>query len=55
MEPLTLKARQPVEDAIENWDDDEDLQGLEDLQIRNASNTTVGSHPHHRDSISSRL
>ena len=55
MEPLTLKPRQSVEDAIENWDDDEDIQGLDDLQIRNTSTTTVGSHPHRRDSNSSRM
>ena len=55
MEQLTLKPRQPVEDAIENWDDDDDLQGLDDLQFRNVSSTTVGSQPHHRDSISSRM
>jgi len=55
MEPLTLKSRQPVEDDIECWDDDEDLQGIDDLQFRNVSSTTVGSSSHHRDSISSRV
>lgn len=55
MEPLTLKPRQAVEDAVENWDDDDDLQGLEDLHNRNFSSTTLGSVPHHRDSVSSRM
>ncbi|MCJ1407866.1 hypothetical protein MMC19_001937 [Ptychographa xylographoides] len=57
MEPLTLKPRQPVTDDIECWDDDEDLHGIDDLQFRNVSSTTVGtnkSFSHHRDSISSR-
>lgn len=48
--------RQHGEAAIENWDDDEDFQDLDGLQIRNASGTTVGSsYPNHRDSISSRM
>lgn len=57
MEPLTLKSRQPVKDEVECWDDDEDLQGIDDLQFRNASSTTIGSTyaPHHRESISSRV
>ena len=60
MEPLTLKSRQPVEDEIECWDDDDDLQGIEDIQFRAASTTTIASNSsnqpsHHRDSISSRL
>jgi hypothetical protein len=55
MEPLTLKPRQPVKPAIECWDDDGDLQGLDDLQFRQVSSTTIGS-AHlsgHRDSVSS--
>ncbi len=55
MEPLTLKPRQPIEDAIECWDDDDDLEGIDDLQFRNISSTTIGSSSHHRDSISSRM
>ncbi|MCJ1477296.1 hypothetical protein MMC13_005967 [Lambiella insularis] len=57
MDPLVLKPRLPVQDDVECWDDDEDLQGIEDLQFRNASSTTVAtslSSSHHRDSISSR-
>ena len=57
MELLNLKTRQPAKDDIECWDDDEDLQGIDDLQFRNVSSTTVGtskSSSHHRDSISSR-
>ncbi|MCJ1276093.1 hypothetical protein MMC21_003898 [Puttea exsequens] len=53
MEPLTLKPRKPVEDDIECWDDDEDLQGIDDLHLRNVSSTTFGSGSHHRDSLSS--
>ncbi|MCJ1466646.1 hypothetical protein MMC07_005266 [Pseudocyphellaria aurata] len=55
MEPLTLKPRQPIQEDIECWDDDEDLQG--NFQFRNASTTTIGSThmSYHRDSISSRM
>ncbi|MCJ1482652.1 hypothetical protein MMC06_002818 [Schaereria dolodes] len=60
MEALTLKPRQPVQDEIECWDDDDDLQGIDDLQFRNVSSTTVATNAstqlsHQRDSISSRL
>lgn len=55
MERLILKPRQPVTDDIECWDDDGDFQGLDGLQLRNVSSTTVGSThaSYHRDSISS--
>ena len=60
MEPLTLKPRQAVQDEIECWDDDDELQGIDDLQFRNVSTTTIGStnasyHREHRESISSRI
>ena len=56
MERLTLKQRQPAEEVIENWDDDEDLRAIDDLQFRNVSSTTIGSsQPHRRDSVSSRM
>ncbi|CAD6580366.1 MAG: hypothetical protein ASARMPRED_000196 [Alectoria sarmentosa] len=57
MEPLTLKPRQPAEDNMECWDDDDDLQGIDELQFRNVSSTTVGSTQasHFRDSTSSRM
>ncbi|KAI4085931.1 MAG: hypothetical protein LQ344_008008 [Seirophora lacunosa] len=57
MEPLTLKPRQPVEEDIECWDDDGDLQGMDNVQLRNASTTTIGSanSSFHRESISSRV
>ena len=60
METLTLKPREPVKEEIECWDDDDDLQGIDDLQFRNVSTTTVGTSTsthvsHHRDSVSSRL
>ena len=38
---------------VENWDDDGDFQGFDDLHFRNASTTTAGSY--RRDSTSSRL
>ncbi|KAL9031632.1 MAG: hypothetical protein Q9196_000346 [Gyalolechia fulgens] len=57
MEPLTLKPRQPVQDEIESWDEDGDLQGIENFQLRNVSTTTIGSagSSFHRESISSRV
>ena len=44
-------------ETLECWDDDDDLQGFENLHIRNISSTTVGSlqPPHHRESLSSRV
>lgn len=58
MEPLTLKPRPVVED-IECWDDDEDLQGNDEINFRSASvtttNTNVSASTSHRDSISSRI
>ena len=57
MEPLTLKPRQAVKDEIECWDDDDELQGIDDLQFRNVSSTTIASTnaSYHRESISSRI
>lgn len=57
MEPLTLKPRQPIQEDIECWDDDGDLQGIDNLQLRNVSTTTIGSANNsiHRESISSRV
>jgi hypothetical protein len=59
MEPLTLKQRQPVEDAeIEVWDDG-DFDDVDDIHIRTASTaTSLVSHPQsaaHRESASSRM
>lgn len=59
MEHLTLRSRQAVEELVECWDDDTDLQG-DDLHFRTTSIATAATdssaHPsHHRDSISSRL
>ena len=60
MEQHGLKLSQPLKGEIECWDHDEDLQGIDDLQFRDISSTTVGTHvsaqsSHHRDSISSRI
>ena len=42
---------------MECWDDDDDLQGIDELQFRNVSSTTVGSTQasHFRESTSSRM
>lgn len=42
---------------MECWDDDDDLQGIDELQFRNVSSTTIGSAQasHFRDSTSSRM
>lgn len=57
MEPLSLNPREPAKDDIECWDDDDDLQGIDDLHFRHASTTTIGSAnaSYHRESISSRI
>lgn len=59
MEALTTKPRQNIEE-VECWDNDEDLQGIDDLNFRMSSTTTASNSfstqpSHHRDSISSRL
>ncbi|KAG6015800.1 hypothetical protein E4U54_002968 [Claviceps lovelessii] len=43
MEPLRLKPRQPMEDEIENWDDDEDfvVEG-DELSFQSSFTTTTG-------------
>lgn len=49
-----MKPRQPVEDVVECWDDDEDLQGIDDLNFQNTSSTAISlSQPNRRDSLSS--
>ncbi|KAK3946310.1 protein byr4 [Diplogelasinospora grovesii] len=52
METLRLKPRQPVEDNIENWDDDDFLIDGEDLSIHSHS-ASVNAPSHRRDSQSS--
>lgn len=56
MEQLTLKPRKAaVEEPVENWDDDNDLDiGGDDFTFRSASVATTAA-SHQRDSISSRL
>ena len=56
MNQLTLKPRKaPVEEPIENWDDDNDLDiGGDDFTFRSASAATTTA-SHHRDSVTSRL
>lgn len=55
METLRLKERKPVEDDVENWDDDDDflIEG-DDLALRNPSSSS-SIPPHRRDSLASRL
>ncbi|PGH16550.1 hypothetical protein AJ79_01656 [Helicocarpus griseus UAMH5409] len=58
--PLRLRQTQEAEEAIECWDDDEDLQCNDDIQFRtvSAGTSVTGSSSFrpsgHRDSISSR-
>ncbi|KAE8147952.1 hypothetical protein BDV25DRAFT_159284 [Aspergillus avenaceus] len=59
MESLTLQVRRDNEETIECWDDDDDLQCYEDIQLRTASSATSVTNSSirrsgHRDSISSR-
>ncbi|KAL3470411.1 hypothetical protein BJX99DRAFT_239630 [Aspergillus californicus] len=59
MAPLTLEVRHDSEGAIECWDDDDELQCYEDIQLRAASSATSVTNSSvrrsgHRDSISSR-
>ena len=52
METLRLKTRPPVEDEIENWDDDDFLIDGDDLTI-NSHSTSTHAPSHRRDSHSS--
>ncbi|KAK0705115.1 hypothetical protein B0H67DRAFT_499518 [Lasiosphaeris hirsuta] len=52
METLRLKPRQPVEDPIENWDDDDFMIEGDDLTIASHS-ASASVVPHRRDSHSS--
>ncbi|KAE8375877.1 hypothetical protein BDV26DRAFT_266799 [Aspergillus bertholletiae] len=59
MESLTLQVRRGEEETIECWDDDDDLQCYEDIQLRTASSATSVTNSSirrsgHRDSVSSR-
>ncbi|KAK7430581.1 hypothetical protein QQZ08_002873 [Neonectria magnoliae] len=58
MEPLRLKPRQPVEDDMENWDDDDFVVDGDDLSFRSPPAATTVSRPtssRRRDSGSSHL
>lgn len=54
METLRLKPRKPVEDEVENWDDDDFLIEGDDLPLRNPSASVTELH-HRRDSLSSHV
>ncbi|PYH98345.1 hypothetical protein BO71DRAFT_406176 [Aspergillus ellipticus CBS 707.79] len=59
MAPLTLEVRHSEDETIECWDDDDDLQGYDDIHLRAASSATSVTtssirRSGHRDSISSR-
>ncbi|KAI0004814.1 hypothetical protein F4779DRAFT_60597 [Xylariaceae sp. FL0662B] len=51
MEPLRLKPRQPVEEAVENWDDDDFMIDNDNLTF--PTNSTTNPRVQHRDSQSS--
>ena len=52
MDTLRLKPRQPVEDEVENWDDDDFVIAGEDLTFQSHS-TSANAPSHRRDSHSS--
>ncbi|KAH9893659.1 hypothetical protein F4778DRAFT_289995 [Xylariomycetidae sp. FL2044] len=52
METLRLKPRQPVEDMVENWDDDDFMIDNDDLTFRTNS-TTANTQSNRRDSHAS--
>ncbi|KAK0706560.1 hypothetical protein B0T26DRAFT_727102 [Lasiosphaeria miniovina] len=52
METLRLKARPPVEEEIENWDDDDFMIEGDDLTV-NSHSTSANAPSHRRDSHSS--
>lgn len=54
MDTLRLKPRKPVEEEVENWDDDDFLIEGDDLPLRNASASVTEPH-HRRDSLSSHV
>ena len=54
METLRLKPRKPVEDDVENWDDDDFLIEGDDLALRHPS-PMVNAPPQRRDSLCSHV
>ncbi|MCJ1323368.1 hypothetical protein MMC10_000028 [Thelotrema lepadinum] len=57
---LSRRANLAQREQIECWDDDDDIGGFENLQLRNASTATTATAassrtPHHRESTSSRV
>lgn len=54
METLRLKPRKPVEDEVENWDDDDFIIDGDDLALRHPS-PMVNAPPQRRDSLSSHV
>lgn len=52
MDTLRIKERKPVEDDVENWDDDDFLIEGDDLALRNPS-ISASLPPYRRDSLSS--
>lgn len=54
METLRLKPRKPVEDDVENWDDDDFLIDGDDLALRHPSPMVIAP-PQRRDSLSSHV
>lgn len=56
MDTLRIKERKPVEEDVENWDDDDFLIEGDDLALRNSSHSAIAhATPHRRDSLSSHI
>ncbi|TPX13196.1 uncharacterized protein E0L32_006396 [Thyridium curvatum] len=53
METLRLKPRQPVQDEVENWDDDDFMIEADELNFRNSLASSANATSHRRDSHSS--
>lgn len=55
MDTLRIKDRKPVEDDVENWDDDDFLIEADDLALRNPSLISANYPPLRRESLASQI
>lgn len=55
MDTLRIKDRKPVEDDVENWDDDDFLIEADDLALRNPSAVFANYTPLRRESLTSQV
>lgn len=55
MDTLRIKDRKPVDDDVENWDDDDFLIDADDLALRNPSVNSANLPPLRRESLTSQL